>query len=65
MNNQDLVTKVEFAKRIKENLPALIAFATTDNASNKHVKFEIQAYRPKKLFVVSFDFVQELSKFVK
>jgi hypothetical protein len=50
---------------IREQLPALIAFASTENASNKHVKYETRASRPTMLHALSFDFVDELSKFVK
>jgi len=64
-NNQDLESKVEFARMMREQLPALIAFPSTENASNKHVKYETRAFRPKILHALSFDFVEELSKFVK
>jgi hypothetical protein len=50
---------------IREQLPALIAFPITQNASNKHVKYETRAFRPEILHALSFDFVEELSKFVK
>ncbi|XP_059474435.1 ubiquitin carboxyl-terminal hydrolase 48-like [Neocloeon triangulifer] len=60
-----LEERVEFAKKLKDSLPALIAFPNTKTSSNKHVRFETPSMRPKTLYVVNFDFVQKLSRFVK
>jgi hypothetical protein len=65
LTNQDQETKQEFAKMMKDQLPALIAFANTEKGSNKHVRFEIHENRPEELYVISYDFILELSKFVK
>ncbi|CAB3381702.1 Hypothetical predicted protein [Cloeon dipterum] len=55
----------EVARQLREKVPALLSFPNATNPNNKHVAFETRANRPETLFVVSFDFVLELSRFAR
>ncbi|XP_065347126.1 ubiquitin carboxyl-terminal hydrolase 48-like isoform X2 [Cloeon dipterum] len=55
----------EVARQLREKVPALLSFPNATNPNNKHVAYETRASRPDTLFVVSFDFVLELSRFAR